>query len=254
MTQELLHSQETEAGWIEVWQEGHRRSLRFDDEILQSEIDLKQPGRLPNPANRSMLAHLLFGQQPENVLLAGCGGGAIARWFHYHSPDTRGTAVELSADVAGLARDYFEFPGEESNWTIEIKDVRDQIRTIEDMDFILVDIATGGQTADWVTSGSFLADCRRALSPKGVLTLNLIGENTQSFAQSLWDIRQAFNKRTLCLTVPEHENIQVMAFKQPPELQQLDTRLAERGLRWGLAFETFWSQIKQDNPQHSGIL
>jgi len=255
MTQVLLLHQESDAGWIEVWEEAGRRLLWFDDDILQSEIDLKHPGTLPNPVNRAMLAHLLFGQQPRSVLLAGCGGGAIARWFHYHTPGTRGLAVEISAEVALIAREYFDFPAKDSLWNIAVKDVRDEIqRSKAEFDFILVDVAVGTKTANWVTSEPFLAGCHQALSPGGVLTINLIGETTETFAESLMRIRRIFNRRTLCLSVPGHENIQVMAFKDNPDLAELEYRLPERSLRWGLGFEAFWKRIREENPSGSGVL
>ena len=109
---------------VEVWDEAGRRSLWFDDVILQSEIDLHRPDSLPNPVNRAMLAHLMFDRPQQQVLLAGCGGGAIARWFNARSPSTRGIAVELSATVARLAHEYFDFPPTGSHWHLEIADIR----------------------------------------------------------------------------------------------------------------------------------
>ena len=110
MTRELVHRERTPHGEIVLWLEDDRLSLWFDDVILQSEIHLRDPAVLPNPANRAMLAHLMFGQEPRSILLAGGGGGAIGRWFHARRPESRGDAVELDPQVIRIAREYFDYP------------------------------------------------------------------------------------------------------------------------------------------------
>ena len=69
-----IYREENEKSHLEIWDQGDCRSLWFDDVILQSEIHLHDPAVLPNPVNRTMLAHLMFGLPLQRVLLAGCGG------------------------------------------------------------------------------------------------------------------------------------------------------------------------------------
>lgn len=253
MAERLLHEQ-TADGWLEVWQDGDRRSLWFDDQVLQSEIDLNDPTRLPNPANRAMLAHLMFGQSPRRVLLAGCGGGGIARWFAARSPDTRGVAVERCSRVAEIARSHFQFPAANRGWTLERADVRDYLAEPRAaFDFILVDIAERGYTPDWASEPEFLRYSRLALSPAGILTLNLLARDRDEFTARLYRIRQAFDRHTLCLGVPEHDNVLVLAFSTPPDLDDLDARLPERQRHWGLEFDRMLNRLRRQNPPGSGV-
>ncbi len=252
---EILLSEDGPDGHIEVRQQGGLRSLWLDDGLLQSEIDLQRPDRLPNPVSRAMLSHLLFYPEPRRVLLAGCGGGGIARWFFARSPDTGGVAVELSARVAELARDHFQFPGPDSCWELRVGDVREDstLAGQRDFDFILVDIAEQGHTPDWVTGQGFLEHCRALLSATGVLTVNLIPTDAAAFAAALLRLRQVFGRRSVCLSVPGRGNVMLQGFMGRPELREAELALAANQLRWGLEFDEFLGRMKQENPVGSGI-
>ena len=253
MSGTCLYREHTPSGLIQVWQDGDRRSLWFDDVILQSEIDLNDPAVLPNPANRAMLAHLMFGQQPGRVLLAGCGGGGIARWFNARSPQTRGDAVELSPEVAAVARSYFDFPPP-PRWQMHVDDVRPFVaRHQGEYDFILVDLEEQQYSPDWVSSEAFLTACREALSEQGVLTINLIPRHAEHFTGALATIREVFARRTLCLPVAGHDNQLVIAFRQTPELAAIE-QLGDTAQHWGLPLAQHWQAIKAANPAGSGIL
>jgi len=255
MKRQCIYRQPTEQGQIQVWQEGDRRSLWFDDVVLQSEIDLNDPAVLPNPVNRAMLAHLIFGQQPRQVLLAGCGGGAIARWFHARSPHTKGDAVELSAEVAHVAHEYFQFPDEHSLWRLRQNDVREFIRDQSGRyDFILVDLEEQQYSPQWVSGIEFLEYCYRALSDTGVLTINLIPDGPNHYAKALGNIRQVFQRRTISLPNEDHDNQLVIAFREPPSLSDIENQIRKAAARWGLPFARYWQRIAASNPSGSGVL
>ena len=238
-----------------MWQKGQRRSLWFDDVVLQSEIDLNDPAALPNPANRAMLAHLMFGQQPRRVLLAGCGGGAIARWFVARSSATDGDAVEVSEPVVRVAREYFGFPGKDSGWQLHLADVRQFIQDKADYyDFILVDLEENQYSPEWITSNTFLKACRDALTPSGVLTLNLIPDGPNHYARALANIRAAFERNTLCLPVENHDNQLVIAFRHKPNLGDIDRMIEQAVRQWGLPFRELWLTLQSSNPKGSGVL
>jgi len=234
---------------VEVWDEAGRRSLWFDDVILQSEIDLHRPDSLPNPVNRAMLAHLMFDRPQQQVLLAGCGGGAIARWFNARSPSTRGIAVELSATVARLAHEYFDFPPTGSHWHLEIADIRTYLAGDNDSyDYILVDLEQDQHSPDWLTGTDFLDACRQRLRPDGCLLINLILNDTRSLSEALFRIRQAFGEETLLLHLTGHDNLLVLAFNDgAPELPQTE-QLRTAGHRWGLDFEAMLPLITRVVP------
>lgn len=240
-------------GWLEVWQSGTRRSLWFDDDLLQSEIDLRRPDVLPNPVNRAMLVHLLFQPRLRQVLLAGCGGGALARWFAWRLPEVSGRAIEIEPAVVAVAKRYFQFPPPQYGWHIVEGDVRDRLRGYRHQDFLLVDIAESGYTPEWVTYPAFLATAKSALATQGIVCLNIIPRNRADFTRRLLAIRQAFERHTLCLTVPEHHNVLVLAFRTPPPCSDLAARAIAAERTWGIEFPRLLQRLQQKNPQGSGV-
>ncbi len=245
-----IYREEHDNTHLEIWDQDDRRSLWFDDVILQSEIHLHDPAVLPNPVNRAMLAHLMFELPMQRTLLAGCGGGAIARWLHARAPGVHGDAVELSATVARLARMYFDFPPPgHSHWRLLVEDIRDFLgRGDERYDYILADLEENQSTPIWLTGIDFLTACRNQLSPSGVLTLNLIVDDNLTAGQALINIRQVFGPDILLLNEPEHDNLLVLAFRagapQPPS----DETLSAVGQRWGIDFSALAGRIKRLGP------
>ena len=244
-----IYREENDETHLEIWEEGDCRSLWFDDVILQTEIHVDDPAVLPNPVNRAMLAHLMLDLPLGSVMLAGCGGGAVARWFHARAPEVSGDAVERSATVARLAYEYFDFPSKQSNWRLLIDDVREHLaRTTMKYDFILVDLEENQMTPAWVTDVEFLEGCLQHLSEQGVLTLNLILDQDRAVSAALHRIRQVFDSDVLLLSNPEHDNLLVLAFRAPAPDTPTHEVLATRGRRWGIDFVKLAERITRLPP------
>lgn len=240
-----IYRKEDTSSRCEIWDQDGRRSLRFDDVILQSEIALDDPGYLPNPVNRAMLAPLMFTLSPRRVLLAGCGGGAIARWFHHHSPKTLGDAVEISSEVARLAHDYFDFPPASSAWQLICADIRDfLLDTTSDYDYLLVDLEEEQKTPDWVTAEPFLSRCRERLSARGTMVLNLISSSVDECAERLLAVRQSFTDGIGLLGDSNHDNLLVVVRRDEAIALPGRADLAKAGQRWGLDFVAMASQLR----------
>lgn len=248
----IFRQAHSELGEIQVWDDDDIRRLCFDDVIIQSEIYLSDPAVLPNVVNRAMLAHLMFVDTTSSVLLAGCGGGAIARWFHARAPKIQGKAIELSTDIAEIALKHFDFPRE--NWQIITRDIRDYFAEKNELhDFILVDMEEQQWSPEWIVSEDFLEACHDHLSAQGVLTLNLICRHKRQFKQALKNIRRTFPEGSLCLHNKGHDNILVMAFRQKPDISNLDEKAKKAAKEWGLEFGRFLKAIRQDNPEMGGL-
>jgi spermidine synthase len=249
MRSRCIYREENAETHLEIWDEGERRSLWFDDVILQSEIHIQDPAVLPNPVNRAMLAHLMFDPPLERVLLAGCGGGAIARWFNARVPEVAGDAVELSSTVARLAREYFDFPRPESRWRLLLGDVRQHLLHCEQRyDFILVDLEENQQTPEWVTGEEFLRSCQARLSAGGTLTLNLITGLERETAAALQRVRQVFSAGLDLLHDPGHDNLLVLASRPGPPQRPDHATLERRGRHWGLDFTTMAQRLRRLGP------
>ncbi|NOX76995.1 MAG: hypothetical protein GXP17_10370 [Gammaproteobacteria bacterium] len=256
-TGHLIHREDTAEFPIEIREKPPLRWLEFGDGIIQSIIDLKQPGQLPSAVARAMLAGLLFVPAPQQVLILGGGGGALSRYLHHRHPACCGVVVERSEAVARLARRFFEFPTEGSGWELLEDDARDFVRRTDNTyDLIMMDIAEGLCSPRWLTDGTFLHHCRGQLSTQGMLAINLMVDNADDFAHALSLIRRTFDLRTVCLSVPGHKNIIVFGFNAPPRYRNTDPiqqRLPALERRWGLEFSDFFERMRHENPKNSGV-
>jgi len=238
---------------IRVWQQGDICYLDFEDGLMQSAIDVHQPGLLPLVLNRAMLAGVLFTPEIQTVCLAGTGGGATARFLAHLQPQIQGDAVENNAAVVAIAKQYFDFP---ASWSLHATDIQ-QFLQISDKkyDLIIVDIAEAQLTPAWILSENFLRACRQCLSATGHIALNLLVNDASEFLAALTTIRRVFERRTLCLSLTDHRNIVVFAFNQLPDaLPPFSAeQLAQQEKKWPIDCATFYAQMCIDNPPGSGV-
>jgi spermidine synthase len=247
----LFQKNTADGGLLEVYGKGPLRWLTLDA-VEQTRINIEQPERLASPVQRYFLACLLFIETPEKVLLGGLGGGALARYLYARRPEIQGDAVEINETITALAEDYFYFP--KQRWTITVDDLRRWHGRCYDL--MIVDIAEGDLTPAWLSSEPMLVQLKQQLSTRGVLAIDLLVNDAQSFAQALAGIRKVFERQTLCLSVPDHKNIIVFAFNRRPvnpSLKELKARVKELTEIWGLEFPVFIEQLKNDNPEGNGF-
>jgi len=247
--EKLLFQQETEGGLVEVWQKNNRRWLNIDA-VEQSSINVNQPDLLLSPLHHAFLAALLFIDTPNKMLLAGMGGGVFARYVHHRNPGIQGDAVEINRTVSAVAKQFFDFP--ETAWKINIDAIQQWQGKCYDL--IIADIAEAELSPAWLTSEAMLLRFKKQLSECGVLVINLLVSNAQSFSQSLASIRKIFELKTICLTVPNHKNIVVFAFNKYSysysdiELNSQAVALSEI---WGVDFSVMCERLRSDNPSGS---
>lgn len=253
---ELLFTTREAEQTINVWQQEERRWLEFDDELIQTEINLDRPDYLPESFSRAMLAGVLFAEMPKRVLLAGAGGGSTARYFASRFPEVVGVSVELSPTIIDVAKEYFECP-HTGNWQLIEADIRDYVEACPNKyDLIVIDIAIDQKTPDWLISIEFLSHCRQILTKCGHVSINLIVESDDDFLHALAMIRQAFDKQTFCLSLSEHKNILVFAYNTMPTCsdEELIEKAEQLRVGWQVEFADFYRQMMKDNPQGSGVI
>ena len=242
---------------IEVWEIGRHRWMTFGKEV-QSIIDLDEPGQLPAPFSRAMLASLMFVETPVSVLLIGMGGGSIARYFHNRDVNIKGDVIEWSATVVDIARKFFDFPDEGKGWKIFNSDARDYLKTTNcEYEMILVDISEDNRAPAWISNTNYLMHFKRHLALKGVVVFNLLIYDENTFSDCLLNIRQVFEQRTVCLTAPGSQNTMVFAFNEHPrygDIEKIKARVPYLQQKWGLRFEEFLERLCIDNPVGSGVL
>lgn len=247
----LLFHKQTPDGLIEVWNKNSLRWLNIDA-IEQTRINSEQPELLASAVHRYFLAALIFIKTPKKVLLGGLGGGALARYLYNREPEIQGDAIEIDETIAKLAQDFFYFPVQQ--WIITVSDLRQW--NARNYDLMVIDIAEGDLTPAWLCSEKMLRQLKRQLSEHGVMVMNLLVDDARTFVESLTEIRHVFQRKTLCISVPDHKNIIIFAFNQlPPNATtaESEARIKKLTASWGLEFSVFMKQLKKDNPSDNGV-
>ncbi len=253
---QLIVNQQSDDETIRVWQQGDRRWLDFDDGLIQSEMSLSKPEVLPLVLNRAMLAGTIFVGLPQRILLAGTGGGVTARYLSHQFPNMVGDAVEISEQVASVAKEYFDFP-DTDNWTLVTDDI---VKYVKDCphryDIIVVDMAINQKIPAWLMEPDFLQRCRSLLTENGYISFNILVDEAKGFVGYLREIRLVFDRQTVCLSMPNYQNTVIMAFNNKPQYseKEINLRLPKLEAEWGLEFNEFYQQMLNDNPKSSGVI
>lgn len=254
---ELIHLRRSALHTIEVRQSGGVRLLRTDQRAVQSALNLDRPQQLILPYMQAMMAGLLFQRPAESVLLLGLGGGDLVRCLHHYLPQTHLTTVEIDSAMVAVCRDWFALP-ESDKFKIRIDDASHFLAKNQGRyELLLVDIYSGAEMPGLFFDSDFYRRCYDRLTENGMLVMNLITDDAETFKTILRRLRRQFDCATLCLTVPDHTNIIVFAFRQRPTrltLPALSQQAVQLSKQFELDFTGWARQLFSTNPTEGGEL
>jgi len=230
------------AGNAEVRQYRHYRWLNIDGYLIQSVMDLDQPGKLMNPVNIYMLAVLYFIENPVRVLNLGFGGGVFERFFIEHYANITLHSVENNETIIHLAREYF---GIEPDYPVYLQSAEKFVAGNDaKYNLILCDIFSQEDHPVCLYSESFYSDCQGCLDDDGIIVLNLVCESEKDLLKILLQLRKVFRYGCL-LEIPEHQNIIVFASKQDFLSNMRQLQVAGLNQVEELKFDNFISLLKR---------
>lgn len=208
------------SGWICVYDDGQRRFLAFGNRVEQSCMSLGEPFRLQQAYTQAMALATLFTPQLTRATLLGLGGGSLARALLHYFPSCRVTAVELRPQVAAVARQFFELP-HDPRLHVVIADAAEYLEhPRKPSDLILADLYGSEGMDAQQTQLAFLQQCRRALTPDGVLSVNLWDDDHRDSRAASAALAEAFDGRILLVNVAGGNRV-CFAFAGPiPEMKR----------------------------------
>lgn len=239
----MLLCEETPWGNIEVWQNENIRSLYLQDQkAIQSQLDMAQKEKLLWQYTRAMMSFLLFQGRPQSTLLLGLGGGSIIHFLTHWFPALKITAVDINEQIVKIAKDYFGL-STTPQVNIEVADAFIYLNRLKQksVNVILVDLHDGVSHPKFLYTPSFMAHCFHALSPGGVLVINLLINSDQEFTDILVALRHSFTDISLCMKLKNQNNIVLFAFKAPTSLDQtqLQSKASHCQNKYNIEFEEF---------------
>lgn len=204
------------------------RSLSLSTTLIQSCMRLEAPDELVLDYTRAMMAALLVNPLPRRVLMIGLGGGSMLKYLHRHVPESHITAVEISQDVIDLRDDFCIPPDSDRLLTVCADGAAFVATPPQRYDLILVDGFDGAGIPADLTTRRFYTHCRQALTPCGVLVVNVQAETRQ--ARQLRDLLgKVFDGQSVSVESDEGGNEIVTATNDRTDL---DALAADFGPRW----------------------
>ncbi|MEO7642714.1 MAG: fused MFS/spermidine synthase [Ramlibacter sp.] len=212
-----------------IARDGDTQSLHFSHGEVQSCMRLDRPDELQVDYTRTMMGFLLLHPQPRSVALIGLGGGSLVKFCHRHLATTRLTVVEINPQVIALRR-QFRIPDDDARLSVLAADGGHWVREAPGrLDVLLVDGFDAGGQPPALCTQVFYEDCFRALSPGGVLVVNLHDDHPEH-PQFLERIALAFRGNAMQVVSREKGNCVAFAGRRRPVTLQ-----ALRSLAWAAA-------------------
>lgn len=156
-----------------LYEDADSVSLHFELHSIQSRMQRDEPTALVLSYTRLMMGSLLLQPAPERALMIGLGGGSLPKCLHHHLPGVDLTVVEINPHVIAL-RERFAIPPDGERFRVVLGDGADVVAALPvPVDLLMVDGFTYDGQPEALCTADFYAACRQALSPQGVLVVNL---------------------------------------------------------------------------------
>jgi len=195
-----------------IYKNSHSVSLQFDNTAVQSEMYVTAPDALLLGYTVTMMGFLLFNHSPDTIAMIGLGGGSLAKYCYRNLPQSSIVVAENNPDVIAL-RDHFHIPEDDCRLEIRCQDGRDLVRHADsDYEILLVDGFDHTGQPPQLCSQSFYDDCYQALTPEGIMVVNLLG-NSADKALYLDRIQHSFDGAVIAVDALESNNMIAFACK-----------------------------------------
>jgi spermidine synthase len=186
-----------------IYEEGGTLTLYFDMGSVQSRMQVALPDFLMLGYTRTMMGFLLFNRRPRHIGTIGLGGGSIQKHCYRCLPHTKISVAEISPEVIAL-RDHFRIPKDDCRFKVFCEDGADFVfRHSNAFDALIVDGFDSTGQPEQLCSQRFYDDCYKALTPNGVLVVNL---SDNGYRALVGRIRQSFQNRVVVVGCEDGDN------------------------------------------------
>lgn len=198
-----LHHCRDEWGTLSVHEDAGRRLLCFGNTVEQSCIDIHDPARLCHGYTQVMMLGLLLAKEIRHCTLLGLGAGAVAQALLTHQPGCRIDAVELRPKVIELAQTWFGLP-DDRRLRLHGVDAWEYLnRSPIPTDLIFTDLYLSEGMNELQARQHFLAACRAALKPGGVLVCNYWLKSSLTHHALNDALQSVFDQQVVTLSIPD---------------------------------------------------
>jgi spermidine synthase len=242
---------------VEVTETNGVRSLHLGSSTIQSSMRMSAPYDLELTYSRGMMTYLLFKCDIREILIIGLGGGSIPKFFHHYLPEVKTRVVDINPRVIEVARSHFMLPPDDARLQVIEGDGVEYLRVHPGTaELLILDAFDGRGVPMDMYSQSFFDMAAEALTPEGMLAVNLWGSD-KNFDLYLQRLEQTFNGQVLVLPTGRPGNIVVFGFRRtPPDLRwsSLRERAKQLGEQYRIEFLEFVERLRDNNPSTANRL
>jgi spermidine synthase len=160
-----------------IYEDEETVTLYFEMGSVQSQMKVGRPNLLMLDYTRSMMGFLLVNNLPRHIGTIGLGGGSIQKHCYRTIPQSLISVAEISSEVIAL-RDHFFIPKDDSRFTVFCEDGANFVaRHSNEFDVLIVDGFDITGQPEQLCSQRFYDDCYEALTPNGVMAVNMPDHN-----------------------------------------------------------------------------
>lgn len=233
------------------------RSLHLGSDTIQSSMRVKQPYDLELRYTRAMMMFLLFSDSVREVVVIGLGGGSVPKYIYHYLPEIRTRVVEINPRVIQVARSHFFVPEDDARFEVIEGDGVAYVNAHPgSCQLLIMDGFGPSGLAPELCSQDFYDQCAEALTPDGILLVNLWGSD-RNFDVYLQRIEQSFDGRVLVLPTGRPGNILIFGFRREPrDLRWASLRERAKALEaeYRIEFLEFLEKLRDHNPNTANRL
>lgn len=178
----ILYKTRTDFNNLTVTRKGDIVTLWSPANVRQTVIDLGNPTLPCLEYAKYTYLSLAFCPYPGSILIMGLGGGALPVMFYHTCPKASIDVVEIDPEIPIIAKKYFNF-FMDSRLELFLDDAFSFIQNAnKKYDVIMMDAYIGRKQHRPLTTTEFFMEIKNRLTPKGLLTANLMTKNKSRFA------------------------------------------------------------------------
>ena len=182
--------------------DGPIRHLHLDSIWIQGSMKLDAPQELVHSYIQRMMAWLLF-VDPATVprrraMQLGLGAGSLTK-FCSGVLRMQTTAIEINPKVLVACRGWFKLPADNARMRVVLADAQTEIAKPQwwgSVDALQVDLYDHEAAAPVLDSADFYKACRRLLTDKNYITINLF-KHSSNYNHNIKHITKTFNTQTI---------------------------------------------------------
>ncbi len=229
--------------------------MHLGTDWIQGAMRLGKPNIIVLDYVQHMMMWMLFRNTPRHIVQLGLGSAALTKFCYRNFPNTKVTAVELNPNVIDICRSTFHLPPDDNRLTVLEDDAALYIESMKRrkaIDVLQIDLYDEDAAAPVFDTPEFYQSCADALSPDGMMTVNIFGEASDRqksikamqdcFESVIWTIvEEGQNMIVLC-----SNSLEAVLFDDlQKRSEQIKRTYGLRAERWvaGLAA---WMQGKDD--------